>query len=434
MQDFRVFRNKRRDRRLLEGAGGGDDVPGLYLSRRCFNGETGPADILFDGRHLDAGTDRCAEFFGIGDEVIGNALLVRKAIGVGGEFEAGKPVMPGWAIGNERVPAFRTPTFGNPATLEDQMRDAGLGQMLAHRHTGLPGADHEHVHFFNRHPYAPFAHIPALPSMPKTYRASYAAKWWGRSGGSKPMRFKDKRILVTGSTRGIGRAAAKAFAGEGARVIVHGRALEAAQKAASEVGAAAGLGFDVGTAAGCESLVSAAVAKLGGLDILINNAGIWYSARTEDFDEAAYDEMMDANVKSVFFCTRAALPELRRNKGNVVNLASESGVMGQYGAVVYCATKAAILNMTRAMALEYAPQIRVNCVSPGTVDTDMVRRDIARADDPEARLAAMADYAPLRRMAKPEEIAAGILYLASSEAAYVTGTSLSIDGGTTAGH
>lgn len=248
------------------------------------------------------------------------------------------------------------------------------------------------------------------------------------------MRFRDKRVLVTGSTRGIGRATAQAFATEGGRVAVHGTRVDAAETVAKEVGAVAGFGFDLATAAGCEGLVASAVKLLGGLDILVNNAGIWYSARTENFDEAAYDRMMDVNVKSVFFCTKAALPELRRNAGNIVNLASESGVMGQYGAVVYCATKAAILNMTRAMALEYAPQVRVNCVSPGTVDTDMVRLDIARADDPEARLAAMTDYAPLRRMAKPEEIAAGILYLASPDAAYITGTSLSIDGGTTAGH
>ena len=216
--------------------------------------------------------------------------------------------------------------------------------------------------------------------------------------------------------------------------MLHGRTTEAAEMAASEVGGVVGFGFDVGFAADCAGLVAASVQALGGLDILINNAGIWYSARTEDFDEDAYDRMMDANVKSVFFCTKAALPELRQSKGAIVNLASESGVMGQYGAVVYCATKAAILNMTRAMALEYAPDVRVNCVSPGTVDTDMVRLDADRTGDPAARLAAMADYAPLRRMAKPEEIASGILYLASPDAAYVTGTSLSIDGGTTAGH
>lgn len=248
------------------------------------------------------------------------------------------------------------------------------------------------------------------------------------------MKFKDKKVLVTGSTRGIGLATARAFVAEGASVIVHGRITEAAQNAAQEVGAVAGFGFDLGTAAGCADLVSAAIERLGGLNILINNAGIWYSAKTEDFDEGAYDRMMDVNVKSVFFCTRAALPDLRRTRGSIVNLASESGVMGQYGAVVYCATKAAILNMTRAMALEYAPDVRVNCVSPGTVDTDMVRLDAGRAGDPVSRLAAMADYAPLRRLAKPEEIATGILYLASPDAAYITGTSLSIDGGTTAGH
>lgn len=248
------------------------------------------------------------------------------------------------------------------------------------------------------------------------------------------MQFRDKRILVTGSTRGIGRATAKAFAAEGARVVVHGTGAEAARSVAGEIGAVAGFGFDLGTAAACTALVSSAIETLGGLDILINNAGLWYSGKTEDFDEDAYDRMMDVNVKSVFFCIKAALPELNRNNGSIVNLGSESGVMGQYGGVVYCATKAAIINMTRAMALEYAPRIRVNCVSPGTVDTDMVRLDAERAADPQARLAAMADYAPLRRMAQPEEIAAGILYLSSADAAYVTGISLSIDGGTTAGH
>jgi len=210
--------------------------------------------------------------------------------------------------------------------------------------------------------------------------------------------------------------------------------MDSARTSANEVGAVAGFGFDLGTAGGCAELVSSAVKTLGTLDILINNAGIWYSGKTEDFDEAAYDRMMDVNVKSVFFCTKTALPELRHNRGSIVNLASESGVMGQYGGVIYCATKAAIINMTKAMALEYAPELRVNCVSPGTVDTDMVRLDARRAADPEARLAAMAEYPPLRRLAQPEEIAAGILYLASPEAAYVTGISLSIDGGTTAGH
>jgi len=135
------------------------------------------------------------------------------------------------------------------------------------------------------------------------------------------MRFNDKRALVTGSTPGIGRATAQALIAEGARVVVHGRTTESAERAAEEVGAVAGFGFDVGTAAGCSGLVSSAIKALGGIDILINNAGIWYSAKTEEFDEAAYDRMMDANVKSVFFCTKAALPDLRRHRGNIVNLA-----------------------------------------------------------------------------------------------------------------
>lgn len=105
-------------------------------------------------------------------------------------------------------------------------------------------------------------------------------------------------------------------------MVVHGRTVDAAESTAGEVGAVAGFGFDLATAAGCEGLVSSAIRILGGLDILINNAGIWYSGKTEDFSEDAYDRMMDVNVKSFFFCTRAALPELRRDKGSIVNLAS----------------------------------------------------------------------------------------------------------------
>ena len=192
---------------------------------------------------------------------------------------------------------------------------------------------------------------------------------------------------------------------------------------------------DVATAAGCEAIVSSAIKGLGGLDVLVNSAGVGNSGCIEDFDEAAWDEMLDVNLKGTFFCIRSALPALRASKGNIVNLASDAGLIGELNLTVYCASKGGVVNMTRAMALELAPDIRVNCVCPGYVDTDMVRRDsIDLANDPAATEQALIDYAPLKRIATPGDIAKAIVYLASEDARFVTGAAFQIDGGSTAGH
>ena len=128
------------------------------------------------------------------------------------------------------------------------------------------------------------------------------------------------------------------------------------------------------------------------------------------------------------------MSELRKSNGNIVNIASDAGMMGFAGVVVYCASKAGVVNMTRAMALEIAPDVRVNCVCPGYVDTDMIRRDnIDKKEDPAAVEQRMIDYAPMKRIATPAEISYAVLYLASSEARFVTGAALAIDGGVTAG-
>jgi NAD(P)-dependent dehydrogenase (short-subunit alcohol dehydrogenase family) len=182
-------------------------------------------------------------------------------------------------------------------------------------------------------------------------------------------------------------------------------------------------------------VVNAAIAGLGGIDVLVNGAGVAYHASIEDSGEEMWDRTLDINLKGTFFCSRAALPMLRARKGVIVNVASDAGLMGERGLAVYCASKGGVVNLTRAMALDLAPRVRVNCVCPGYVDTDMVRRDyIDRSDDPESAEREVSEAAPMKRMARPEEIATAILYLASSDAAFITGTALQIDGGSTAGY
>ena len=249
--------------------------------------------------------------------------------------------------------------------------------------------------------------------------------------------FDGKRVLVTGATRGIGRATALAFHAQGARVAVNGRDPAKVGETIRELGGGERLipaPGDVASAAGCRRVVDGAVAALGGLDVLVNNAGVYRSGPVESFDEAEFDRMYAINVKAPHFCTVAALPALRASKGSIVNVASESGMMGDRSCAVYCGSKGAVVNWTRSLALELAPDVRINCVCPGAVDTDMMWGDAAQRADAAAYMEGVKNYYPMRRIARPDEIAAAILYLASDAAGFVTGSMLSIDGGSTAGH
>ena len=254
------------------------------------------------------------------------------------------------------------------------------------------------------------------------------------------MEFAGVRVLVTGGSRGIGRAAVAELVSRGARVAVNGRSDEStlagivchAESYQQNLYPAAG---DIATVDGCRSVVTTAVAQLGGLDVLICSAGVGGNGSMLDVDEQSWDQTFDVNLKGTFFCAQAAVPHLQASGGNIVNVASDAGLIGESGLSVYCASKGGVVNLTRALALELAPDIRVNCVCPGYVDTDMVRRDgINQSAEPAAAEQRLKEYAPLQRIAQPAEVAQAIAYLASPTSKFVTGAALSIDGGTTAGH
>ena len=246
------------------------------------------------------------------------------------------------------------------------------------------------------------------------------------------MDFTGKMVLVTGASRGIGLATARAFLDCGATVAVNGRTQQSVDKALVELGAERTVAApgDVIDKAGCDRVVGAALDGLGGLDVLVNNAGVFSHTPVATASEADWDTMIDINLKGPFFCIQAALPALRAARGNIVNTASESGLMGQPESSIYCASKGGLINMSRSLALDLAPDVRINNVCPGGVDTDMMREGTTTdADLDEARA-----YAPIKRIARPEEIASAILYLASDNAGFVTGATWQLDGGSTVGH
>ncbi len=250
------------------------------------------------------------------------------------------------------------------------------------------------------------------------------------------MSFEGKAALITGSTRGIGKVTAQRLLDKGARVAINGRTEGSVAAAMADLGPAdrmVAVPGSVDTAAGCESAVGRALEGLGGLDILINNAGVYPIRTMEETDEALWDSTMDLNLKGTYFCSRAALPALRASGGTIVNDASIAGLMGFGGTTLYCATKGGMVNLTRAMAMELAPDIRVNCVCPCTVDTEMGRQEFDIKDDPAAAFTAFEAASPKKRIAYSEDVADAMLFLASEEARYLTGVALPVDGGKTAG-
>jgi NAD(P)-dependent dehydrogenase (short-subunit alcohol dehydrogenase family) len=253
------------------------------------------------------------------------------------------------------------------------------------------------------------------------------------------VRLAGKVALVTGAASGIGRATALFFAHEGAVVAVvdldEAGAQAVAQAIRDEGGQAMAIGCDVSRAEDCQRAVQAVVETWGGLDILFNNAGIIRRADVVSTTEEEWDRVMAVNVKSVFLMSKCAVPIMAQSgSGSIVNTASGWGLVGGRNALSYCASKAAVVNMTRAMALDHGPQnIRVNCICPGDTDTGMLREEARQLGEPGPTFLAGAADRPLGRVGTPQEIAEAVLYLASDAASFVTGAALVVDGGGLAG-
>jgi NAD(P)-dependent dehydrogenase (short-subunit alcohol dehydrogenase family) len=248
-----------------------------------------------------------------------------------------------------------------------------------------------------------------------------------------------KRALITGGASGIGRATAWLFAREGAAVSVvdidEAGGQATTQMIMDEGGQAIFVRCDVSQAADCQRAVQRTVDKLGGLDILFNNAGIIRRATVIGTTEEEWDRVMAINVKSIFLMSKYAIPVMIQSGGGVIiNTGSGWGLVGGHNAVSYCASKGAVVNMTRAMALDHGEQnIRVNCICPGDTDTGMLRNEARQLGISDEKFLAEAADRPLRRIGKPEDIAQAVLYLASDAASFVTGTVLVVDGGGLAG-
>jgi NAD(P)-dependent dehydrogenase (short-subunit alcohol dehydrogenase family) len=258
------------------------------------------------------------------------------------------------------------------------------------------------------------------------------------------MDWKGKVVLITGASSGIGYETASLFLEKGARVFLNGRDEQKLAKAVEALknspGKAVILPGDVARVDHCEDMLYAIEMDRCGLDLLVNAAGVWIEGKTDTMTEENWDTTMDINAKGTFFMCRYAIPLLEKSGGSIVNVSSDSGLVGNNEAAVYCASKGAVTLMTKAMAVELAPRgIRVNAVCPGDVETPMLEKACREygGGDHEAYYRSLLEHYPQgekARFTQPREVAEAIIFLASPSVKAITGACLSIDFGLTAGY
>lgn len=249
------------------------------------------------------------------------------------------------------------------------------------------------------------------------------------------MTLTGKCALVTGAASGMGAASARLLADEGARVVLADIDAEGAEAAAGDIrehgAGAVAVTCDVASSTDVERAVEMAVGAFGGLDVVVNCAGIIRRADVVQTTEEEWDRVMAVNVRSVFLTAKFAVPVMvARGGGSIISISSGWGLKGGPDAASYCASKAAVVNLTRAMAIDHGPQgIRVNCICPGDTDTPMLRSEARQLGLDEAAFLEEAADRPLHRLGTADDVAQAVRYLASDEAAWVTGAVLVVDGG-----
>jgi len=251
--------------------------------------------------------------------------------------------------------------------------------------------------------------------------------------------FSNSVVIITGAAKGIGRATAEQFAAAGARVALLDMDRSEVEQTAASIDATSqrslALAADVSRRDEVDRAVAACISAFGGIDVVVNNAGIHFARAVDEYTDEEWDRVLAVNLKGAFQTVRASLPALRRSKGSIVSVSSMTALVGQARGAAYVASKGALIALTRALALELAPDgIRVNCVCPAGVDTALMRNWAATLPDPEAVLRRQAAMHLLDRMATPDEIAAAIVFLSSSAASFITGIVLPVDGGATLGY
>ena len=251
-------------------------------------------------------------------------------------------------------------------------------------------------------------------------------------------RLAGKVALITGGGTGIGRACALQFSREGAKVAVAGRRPEPLAAVVAEIQAAGGqacsVSCDVANSGQVEKAIREVVSRFGALHVLVNNAGILHVGSVEETSEGEWDRIVEVDLKGTFLMSRAALPELRKSGGgSIVNIGSVLGLVAMKKRAAYAAAKGGVTMLTKAMALDHAHEgIRVNCICPSIVETELVQKILADAPDREAAMRMRTAQIPLGRMGKPEDVAAMAIFLASEESSWLTGAAIALDGGLTA--